>query len=196
MEWLVPILFVLASFVQWWMQRSRQGQEDDRPETPQPRDRRERSLPPRPAPEPHEEFGDLGDLLEALGRRRHESPPPAVEQTEPPILPAPGTKTANLPKREPTPAPRLEPVIILEPPKPSPAPVLTVFPEPKPSPISEPTAVFMAPETPRVMFRPFPLAERPGASEPHRWAEKLRSPESAREAIVLSEILAPPVSLR
>ena len=43
MEWLVPILFVLASFVQWWMQRSRQGQEDDRPETPQPRDRRERS---------------------------------------------------------------------------------------------------------------------------------------------------------
>ena len=196
MEWLVPILFVLASLAQWWMQRNRQEQEEANPEvTPTPA-RRERAAPPRREPDPQQEFGDLGDLLEALGRRRHESPPPAVEQTEPPVLPAPAPKTATPPKREPAPTPRPEPVIILETPKPAPTPVLTVFPEPKPSPISEPTTVFVEPETPRVTFRPFPSAEKPGASAPHRWAKKLRSPESVRDAIVLSEILAPPVSLR
>ena len=196
MEWLVPILFVLASLVQWWMQRNRQGQERENPEVPPASARRDRSIPPRREPDPQQEFGDLGDLLEALGRRRHEPPPPPVEQTEPPVLPAPAPKTTNLPKREPAPAPRLEPVIILETPKPAPAPVLAVFPEPKPSLISEPTAVFVEPATPRVTFRSFPPAEKSGASIPHRWAEKLGSPASVRDAIVLSEILAPPVSLR
>ncbi|NDD56616.1 MAG: hypothetical protein EBZ44_02660, partial [Verrucomicrobia bacterium] len=74
MEWLVPILFVLASLAQWWMQRNRQGQERETTEAPPAHGRRERSAPPRREPEPPEEFGDLGDLLEALGRRRHESP--------------------------------------------------------------------------------------------------------------------------
>ena len=192
MEWLVPILFVLASLAQWWMQRSRQGQEEENPEVPSAPARPERPAPPRREPDPQQEFGDLGDLLEALGRRRHESPPPPVEQAEPPVLPAPVAKTATLPKREPAP----EPVIILETPKPTPAPVLTVFPGPKPSPISEPTAVFVESDTPRLTFRSFPATEKPGASPPHRWAEKLRSSDSVRDAIVLSEILAPPVSLR
>ena len=196
MEWLVPILFVLASLAQWWMQRNRQGQERETTEAPPAHGRRERSAPPRREPEPPEEFGDLGDLLEALGRRRHESPPPSVEQPEPPVLPAPAPTTAAIPKREPAPAPRPEPVIIPEPPLTAPAPVCTVFPEPKSSPISEPVAIFVEPEIPRVSFRPFPAAEKLGVSTPHRWAEKLRSPGSVRDAIALSEILAPPVSLR
>jgi hypothetical protein len=79
MEWLVPILFVLVSVAQWWV-------------------RRRQVLPPSPSPtqeapepaqstDPLEEFGDL---LEALGRRRHESPPivPKTGNATPPrILP-------------------------------------------------------------------------------------------------------------
>ena len=80
MEWLVPILFVLVSIVQWWV-------------------RRRQVLPPSPpptqeAPEPAQSTDPLeefGDLLEALGRRRHESPPapPKIEKPLPPrILPS------------------------------------------------------------------------------------------------------------
>ena len=196
MEWLVPILFVLASLAQWWMQRNRQGQEDGQPESASTKDRPERPVSPQREPQPQEEFSDLGDLLEALGRRRHESPPPPVEQPEPPVLPAPTPATAAIPKREPATAPRPEPVIIPKPPQNASAPVFTVFPEAKSSPISEPVAAFAEPKTPRVTFRPFPAAEKFGVSAPHRWAEKLRFPGSVRDAVALSEILAPPVSLR
>ena len=192
MEWLVPVLFVLASLAQWWMQRNRQGQEEETPERPPATGR---AAAPRREPSPAEEFGDLGDLLEALGRRRHESPPPPVEQTEPPVLPAPPAQTTPPLRREPPPVFRPEPVIVLETPQPAPAPVV-VFPEPKPSPMAEPVAVFEEPAPPRVTFRPFPAAPKWEASVSHRWAEKLRSPDSVRDAVVLSEILAPPVSLR
>ena len=195
MEWLVPILFVLASLAQWWMQRNRQAQEEESPSQPAS-DKRERSAPPRPEPAPPEEFGDLGDLLEALGRRRHESPPPSIEQTEPPVLPPPAPPRVQRPKPEPPPAPVPEPVIVLEPTKPAPATVFTSFPEAKPSPMGEPGAAFVLEEAPRVAFRPFPMAEKPGVSGSHHWAERLRCPESIREAVILSEILAPPVALR
>ena len=194
MEWLVPILFVLASLAQWWMQRNRQGQEEESPEAP-PQEKA-RSAPDRRESPPQEEFGDLGDLLEALGRRRHESPPPPVENTEPPVLPAPPAPRVSPPKPEPAPVPTPEPVIILEAPKPVSVPVFTAFPEAKVAPISEPSFFSPSEETPRVAFRPFPAAKKADYSSSHRWAEKLRSPESSRDAIVLSEILAPPVSLR
>ena len=192
MEWLVPVLFVLASLAQWWMQRNRQGQEEassEKPPTPG------RPAAPRREPPAQEEFGDLGDLLEALGRRRHESPPSPVEEIEPPVLPAPPAQPAPPLRREPPPVLRPEPVIVLEPPKPAPTPMV-VFPEPKPSPLAEPLAVVEEPSPPRVTFRPFPAAKKADTVSTHRWAEKLRSPESVRDAIVLSEILAPPVSLR
>ena len=192
MEWLVPVLFVLASLAQWWMQRNRQGQEGESSELPpQPG----RASTPRREPPPQEEFGDLGDLLEALGRRRHESPPPPVEQAEPPMLPTSPVQPAPPLRREPPPVFQPEPVVVLETPPPAPAPMV-LFPEPKPSPIAEPVAVFEEPVTPRVTFRPFPAAPKADAAVSHRWAEKLRSPDSVRDAIVLSEILAPPVSLR
>ena len=194
MEWLVPILFVLASLAQWWMQRNRQGQEEETPGTPPQENAR--SAPARREPSPQEEFGDLGDLMEALGRRRHESPPPPVENTEPPVLPSPPAPKVSPPKREPTPAPLPEPVIILEAPKPAPVPVFTAFPEAKVAPILEPSFISPSEDTPRVTFRPFPAAKKADTLFSHRWAEKLRSPDSVREAIVLSEILAPPVSLR
>jgi len=194
MEWLVPILFVLASLAQWWMQRNRQGQEEETPVAP-PQEKA-RSAPDRREPFPQEEFGDFGDLMEALGRRRHESPPPTIEQAEPPVLPPPAPARMPPQKQEPAPFPIPEPVIILDTPKPAPAPIFSAFPEAKPSPMGAPGAAFVIEETPRVAFRPFPAAEKPGISTPHRWAEKLRSPESVREAIILSEILAPPVSLR
>ena len=195
MEWLIPILFVLASLAQWWTQRNRQGQEEQLPEAPSPSEAN-RSAPPRREPPPQEEFGDLGDLLEALGRRRHESPPPTVEQTEPPVLPSPPPRPSPAPKREPAPPPLPEPVVVLETPKSAPVAVFTAFPEAKISPISSPETVFEVEETPRAVFRPFPAAAKPAATGTHRWAEKLRAPDSVRDAIVLSEILAPPVSLR
>ena len=78
MEWLVPILFVLVSIAQWWVRR-RHAVPPSSP-THQERD-------PAPSADPIDEFGDL---LEALGRRRHESPPtpPKIEKPLPPrILP-------------------------------------------------------------------------------------------------------------
>jgi len=183
MEWLVPILFVLASLAQWWMQRNRRGHEEDLPDAIPPKERSDRTAPARPEPEPREEFGDFGDLLEALGRRRHESPPPKVQPVEPPVILAP----------ERPPAPTPEPVVVWEPAQPISAPV--AFPESKPFPYPEPVAVFSKPETPRAAFRPFPPATTP-ANGSHRWSQKLRSSASVREAMILSEILAPPVALR
>jgi hypothetical protein len=84
----------------------------------------------------------------------------------------------------------------LEAPKPAPVPVFTAFPEAKVAPTLEPSFISPSEDTPRVTFRPFPAAKKADTLFSHRWAEKLRSPDSVREAIVLSEILAPPVSLR
>ena len=78
MEWLVPILFVLVSLFQWWAKR----RELIAPAPPQ-----DARTPNPPAGDPLDE---VGDLLEALGRRRHESPPPPpqLEKAPPPrILP-------------------------------------------------------------------------------------------------------------
>ena len=95
MEWLVPVLFVLASLVQWWVKHRSVVSPAPAQEAPEPAGRSE----------PLDEFGDL---LEALGRRRHESPPapPTLEKAAPPrILPpletdsstfAPFTKAATL----------------------------------------------------------------------------------------------------
>jgi len=192
MEWLVPILFVLASLAQWWMQKNRPKQDEEPPETSSGTGR-----PPEPRRQqtPPEEFGDLGDLLEALGRRRYESPPPPVEQPEPPVLPAPPIQATPPPRNELPPVSRPDPVIPLEPSKTTPVPAV-VFPDPKLPPIAEPAAAFADSTTPRMAFRPFPAAEKLGTTMSHRWAVKLRRPESVREAIILSEILAPPVSLR
>ena len=191
MEWLVPILFVLASLAQWWMQRNRQGQE----ELP-PAEKPSRSGPSRRETEPPQEFGDFGDLMEALGRRRHEAPPPSAEQVEPPVLPTPPPPSAPLPKRESAPAPRPEPVIIFETPEPLAAPVFTPFPEPKSVPMPAAAAFTLGEDKPGALFRPFPSAKEAQPLSSHRWAHQLRSVESVREALVLSEILAPPVSLR
>ena len=196
MEWLVPILFVLASLAQWWMQRNRQGREEENPEVPPAPARRDRSAPPRREPDPQQEFGDLGDLLEALGRRRHESPPPPVEEIEPPVLSSPPLPKVSPGRQEPAPVLVPEPVTVREEPKPVLPPIFTAFPEAKISPIAEPTFFSPHEETPRVTFRPFPTGKKADTVSTHRWAEKLRSPELVRDAVILSEILAPPVSLR
>jgi len=128
MEWLVPILFVVLSLAQWWLKHRQAGTPNvDRPVE---------------SPEPLDEFGDL---MEALGRRRHESPPtsPVPPKSLPPqILP-------SLSK-------------ILE----TPVPVL---------------AVKSASLPPRSFYSSRAVETRVG---------------SLRRAIVLSEILAPAVTLR
>ena len=145
MEWLVPILFVLVSLFQWWAKRRAANSPTSAPE----------AYPPNPPPsgDPLDEFGDL---LEALGRRRHESPPP-------------------LPQLEKAPPPRILP------------PIETAFalapqvPSPRPLPRLRAQAPFSTAENWDV------------ATSPRRW---MKRSHPWPEAIVLTEILAPPVALR
>ena len=142
MEWLVPILFVVVSLAQWWIKHRKAGT----PQSP--------NSDGEPSKDPLDEFGDL---LEALGRRRHESPPP------PP-----------LPQK--APAPRILP------------------------PLEVPAMNFDLPSLPT-----FPISPQPSERGPYSKKMETRfitrrsfiSPSTRwSEAIVLSEILAPPVALR
>lgn len=142
MEWLVPILFVVVSLAQWWIKHRKAG-------TPQSPHSDE-----EPSKDPLDEFGDL---LEALGRRRHESPPP------PP-----------LPQK--APAPRILP------------------------PLEVPAMNFDLPSLPAIPISPQPRERGPYSKKMETRFITRRSfiSPSTRwsEAIVLSEILAPPVALR
>lgn len=153
MEWLVPILFVLVSIAQWWV-------------------RRRQVLPPSPSPtqeapepaqrtDPLEEFGDL---LEALGRRRQESPPapPKIEKPLPPRI-----------------LPSLESI----------APTFTPSVE-----------VFTMP-LPRIAHHKASLPKQSNVQKTKKDPYALKSlfrgvPTDWPRAVVLSEVLAPPVALR
>ena len=142
MEWLVPILFVVVSLAQWWIKHRKAGT----PQSP--------NSDGEPSKDPLDEFGDL---LEALGRRRHESPPP------PP-----------LPQK--APAPRILP------------------------PLEVPAMNFDLPSLPAIPISPQPRERGPYTKKMETRFITRRSfiSPSTRwsEAIVLSEILAPPVALR
>ncbi len=142
MEWLVPILFVVVSLAQWWIKHRKAGT----PQSP--------NSDGEPSKDPLDEFGDL---LEALGRRRHESPPP------PP-----------LPQK--APAPRILP------------------------PLEVPAMNFDLPSLPAIPISPQPRERGPYSKKMETRFITRRSfiSPSTRwsEAIVLSEILAPPVALR
>ena len=142
MEWLVPILFVVVSLAQWWIKHRKAGT----PQSPH--------SDGEPSKDPLDEFGDL---LEALGRRRHESPPP------PP-----------LPQK--APAPRILP------------------------PLEVPAMNFDLPSLPAIPISPQPRERDPYSKKMETRFITRRSfiSPSTRwsEAIVLSEILAPPVALR
>jgi len=138
MEWLVPILFVVLSLAQWWLKR-RQARTPsvDRPvESPEPLD-------------------GFGDLMEALGRRRHESPPatPVSPKSLPPQIPP---SFSRIPE---TPVPAL--------------------------------AVQSAPQPPRSFSSSRSVETRVGSL-----SRLSPQPTDLRRAIVLSEILAPAVTLR
>jgi hypothetical protein len=141
-EWLVPILFVVVSLAQWWIKHRKAGT----PQSP--------NSDGEPSKDPLDEFGDL---LEALGRRRHESPPP------PP-----------LPQK--APAPRILP------------------------PLEVPAMNFDLPSLPAIPISPQPRERGPYSKKMETRFITRRSfiSPSTRwsEAIVLSEILAPPVALR
>jgi hypothetical protein len=141
-EWLVPILFVFVSLAQWWIKNRKAGT----PQSP--------NSDGEPSKDPLDEFGDL---LEALGRRRHESPPP------PP-----------LPQK--APAPRILP------------------------PLEVPAMNFDLPSLPTIPISPQPRERGPYSKKMETRFITRRSfiSPSTRwsEAIVLSEILAPPVALR
>jgi len=153
MEWLVPILFVLASIAQWWV-------------------RRRQVLPPSPspaqeAPEPTQStdpLEELGDLLDALGRRRHESPPapPKIEKPLPPRI-----------------LPSLESI----------APTFT------------PSVEVVTMPLPRIAHHEASLPKQSNVQKTKKDPYALKSlfrgvPTDWPRAVVLSEVLAPPVALR
>jgi len=93
MEWLLPVLFVAVSLLQWWLKHRQTIKDSSQTKT-------------RSAPEHRENldpFGEMDDLLEALGRGRHETPPeipsrPVARMNEPPtILPQTSLRTLPVP---------------------------------------------------------------------------------------------------
>jgi hypothetical protein len=138
MEWLVPALFIIASLAQWWLKHRQAGTPNvDRPVG---------------SPEPLDEFGDL---MEALGRRRHGSPPnsPVPPNSLPPLILPPLSRIPETPE-----------------------PVLPVQPALQP---------------PRSLSSSRAVDSRIGS-----FARLAPQPTDLRRAIVLSEILAPAVTLR
>ena len=172
MEWLVPVLFVVVSLAQWWLKRQKQSTE---PVLTPPSQQDSKAGPEREA-EPFEEFGDL---LEALGRRRHESPPPP----------------AAIPPRT---APPAKPFIDFTPPiiahKDSPRrPHIPALPQVLTDSFSGESA------TPLPVFvhdKPAFSYAQPQGARRYSFQKRLSDPASLRQAIILSEILAPPLALR
>jgi len=171
-EWLVPVLFVVVSLAQWWLKRQKQSTEPVlTPTAPQ-----ESKADPEREAKPFEEFGDL---LEALGRRRHESPPSpaaipprAVPPAKPFIdFPPPITVHKDSPRRPLIPA--------------LPQVLTDSFSGERPTPL--PVFVHDKPA--------FSYAQPEGARR-HSFQKKLSDSSALRHAIILSEILAPPLALR
>lgn len=172
MEWLVPVLFVIVSLAQWWLKRQKQSTEPVlTPTAPQ-----ESKTDPEREADP---FGEFGDLLEALGRRRHESPPPPAaipSRAAPPAKPfvdfsPPIIAHQDSPRRPHIPA---LPQVLIDSFSGESATPLPVFVHDKPT---------------------FSYAQPQGARR-HSFQERLNDSGSLRHAIILSEILAPPVALR
>ncbi len=172
MEWLVPVLFVVVSLAQWWLKRQKQSTEPVlAPTAPQ-----ESKADPEREADP---FGEFGDLLEALGRRRHESPPPP----------------AAIPSRA---APPAKPFIDFSP------PIITHKDSPRPPHNSALPQVLTdsfsgESATPLPVFvhdKPAFSYAQPQGARRHSFQKRLSDPASLRQAIILSEILAPPLALR
>ena len=152
MEWLVPILFVLVSIAQWWIRRRHVVPPSST--THQERD-------PAPSADPMDEFGDL---LEALGRRRHESlpAPPKIEKPLPPRI-----------------LPPLEPM----------------------TPTLAPSVEVAAMPLIRIAQHEASLPKKSNVQKTKKDPYSLKSlfrgvPTDWPRAVVLSEVLAPPVALR
>jgi len=171
-EWLVPVLFVVVSLAQWWLKRQKQSTEPG----PTPIAPQESKADPEREADP---FGEFGDLLEALGRRRHESPP----------------SPAAIPPRA---APPAKPFIDFSP------PIITHKDSPRPPHISALPQVLTdsfsgESATPLPVFvhdKPAFSYAQPQGVRRHSFQKRLSDPSSLRQAIILSEILAPPLALR
>ena len=157
MEWIVPVLFVLATAAQWWLKHRHQSKELPLPPS------KDTSRPARPDVEV-DPIDDFGDLLEALGKRRHESPPAPFT----PNSPAP---VASLP-----PEPHTDPSVLSLPP--------VILSPSRPAPVLD----LVMTNKSREEQKPRPRIQ-PAHSIP-----RLRS--RLRDGVVMSEILAPPLSLR
>ena len=154
MEWIVPALFVLATVAQWWLKRRLASKELP----PVQSKETQKSNPPVPETDA---VDDLGDLLEALGRRRHESPPTPVRTSAPAPMPP-----QSIQSQAGAPASHLPPLL--------------------------PFSIQTTPPLPQVLNRKYSEVIQKKQS-------KHATPDfraHLRDAVVMSEILAPPLALR
>ena len=172
MEWLVPVLFVVVSLAQWWLKRQKQSTE---PVLTPPSQQESKANPEREV----DPFGEFGDLLEALGRRRHESPPPPA--AIPPRAGPPAKPFIDFPP----------PLIAHKdsPPRPHIPGLPHVFTDSFSGESATPLPVF-------VHDKPAFSYAQPQGVRRHSFQERLSESGSLRQAIILSEILAPPLALR
>jgi hypothetical protein len=170
MEQLIFILIVLgASAFKWWMERSKDKQ------------------PPPPPPQ-REAWGQdpdpFDELMEALGKKSYDTRPAPVQPPPPP--PRPPAVTV------PPPVVAQESVSLEE--------KVPAFADAEPLSAYQKALLAYAPRPAIADAPPAPSAIKPAASRPApktgTIGSLLRDPASLRRAVVMNEILMPPVSMR
>lgn len=168
-DWVLPIILVLVYAAQAIF--SKKKPDDQKPQPPREREDR----PP---------VGSLEELLEALGNKTNEAPPP-------PVVPAPAPPKVAPPVLQPKVFVPREPAPTVV--RKSPPPVK--IPEVVYVPISVEQAKPSKLEQTHSLEHSF-VTEPTSAPSVNVFARMLHSHTSLRQAIVLNELLAPPMGLR
>ena len=169
-------------------------------ETPAAPNEKARSLPPLRAPAESEQER-VRRFLEALGVPEGSAPPPPVRPrpAAPRRVITPVQKQEQVPKAKRSWAQPLPPLVSTPEDVTEPPPLVMVpVPEPEPEPLASPLLEPVAPLTPALLpvARRSPPSPRPVTSKPLSLGEMLRTSGSARQAMVLREVLGPPRALQ
>jgi hypothetical protein len=185
MDQLIIVLIALgAGAIKWWLERcAEKGKEQQ----PPPQDWR--TLQPHRSDDAPSGGDPMDELMEALGKRPAEAPPLPMAAPVAPPPPAPVV----------VPVPPPAPAVFA----PAPAPVMremASYAETNAAPVPTPFqnyefAMPVAPAAPANSSLGKAAASM-AVSRPGKIAMILRDPASLRRAIVLNEILLPPVSMR
>jgi hypothetical protein len=211
------LFFVVVAILSALSKRAQAGAPEAEEETPRPARRPEpkrpeprRAAPPAPAPRQETTLeGEMKRFLEEM-RRAHEAPDaptarpaptPAPAQPRPVFAPRGGRSTLYVPRR---PAPRATPPPMPVEEEPSEGPRAPALAEIAPNLRAELgqslEALHQEMEVTHTELRevapPSALEAAPATASPRLDPATFRSPESARHAVLLSEILGPPRALK